>query len=62
MAIDRGSPRRTASVTVTVNVARNPSAPIFNPNLYERTVPEVTSEGTSLVDVNAADPDGVSLS
>lgn len=40
---------------------RNPSAPIFNPASYSRTIEETLAPGSSLVQLSATDADGVCM-
>ena len=41
---------------------RNPNGPVFNPTIYQRNLVEDIAIGSSVVDVNATDADGVSAS
>lgn len=55
-----------ATSTVTINVNRNPSGPVFIDNLvppltYTRLITENFPVGDVVIDVNATDSDGVSL-
>ncbi|KAH9514452.1 hypothetical protein Btru_025291 [Bulinus truncatus] len=49
---------KTADFTVTINVLRNLNAPIFSLNNYETTIPDITTIGTSILNVSATDADG----
>ena len=59
-AFDNGIPQLSGRVTVTVNVIRNRNGPVFSGNSYETTVDESISTGTSILQVQATDADGVS--
>lgn len=56
-ARDGGSPPRSATALVNINVQRNLHAPVFNPTRYEETILETTGLGVSLVRVLATDAD-----
>lgn len=56
-AYDTFYPNDKATATVTVSVNRNPGAPVFDPAIYTRTIPETFPLGNLVVDVNATDPD-----
>ncbi|XP_046579033.1 protocadherin Fat 4-like [Haliotis rubra] len=57
MATDQGTPARTATATINVQVTRNLFAPRFNPLNYEADIYETQSLGTSIIRVNATDSD-----
>lgn len=60
LAYDTAYPSQIAYTNITINVNRNPNAPRFNPQSYERTITEDFTLGRSLVQIEASDPDGVS--
>jgi hypothetical protein len=60
-AFDNGVPQLTGQVTVTVNVIRNRNGPVFSGSVYETTIDESTSVGSSIIQVQATDGDGVSF-
>ncbi|XP_050391949.2 protocadherin Fat 4 [Patella vulgata] len=57
MAMDNGSPSKTAAVNVTVNVNRNRNGPIFVRNDYNVTIDENRPVGTSIEQVTATEAD-----
>lgn len=59
-AYDNGIPQLSSRVTVTVNVIRNRNGPVFSGNSYVTTIDESISVGTSILQVQATDADGVS--
>lgn len=59
-AFDNGIPQLSSRVTVTVNVIRNRNGPVFSGNSYVTTIDESISVGTSILQVQATDADGVS--
>ena len=61
-ARDSGIPVKEAQVFATVYVARNPSLPEFEPDVYRATIKEDRTPGTSILRVTATDADGVSFS
>ena len=46
-----------ATVQVTINVLRNPNAPVFNQGLYNLTISEYISVQDNIVTVTATDND-----
>uniref|UniRef100_A0A3Q3FFF7 Cadherin domain-containing protein n=1 Tax=Kryptolebias marmoratus TaxID=37003 RepID=A0A3Q3FFF7_KRYMA len=57
-AIDGGTPAKSGSMTITVNVLDvNDNPPVFNQTLYKASVYENIKKGTSLFTVNATDLD-----
>lgn len=59
LAIDGGSPARSASLRMRINVLDiNDNAPSFSvTSHYETTVPENHPSGSSILQVHAEDPD-----
>lgn len=62
IAYDSFYPNDRATATVTVNVNRNPDAPRFANNElnYRISIDETQKVGTTVLDINATDTDGVS--
>lgn len=58
-AYDSLSTSRVATSTVSINVIKNPSGPVFTLPAYEVTIPETQSLGSTVVNVTATDRDGV---
>lgn len=58
-AYDSQSTSRVATSTVSINVIKNPSGPVFTLPAYEVTIPETQSLGSTVVNVTATDRDGV---
>nr|XP_049604728.1 protocadherin alpha-10 isoform X19 [Syngnathus scovelli] len=57
-AIDGGTPPKSGTMTIVVNVLDiNDNAPVFNRNLYKASVRENIEIGTSIITVNATDLD-----
>ncbi|XP_061542628.1 protocadherin alpha-4-like [Phycodurus eques] len=57
-AIDGGTPAKSGTMTVVVNVLdSNDNAPVFSQNLYKASVHENIEIGTSIITVNATDLD-----
>ncbi|XP_035983175.1 protocadherin alpha-4-like [Fundulus heteroclitus] len=57
-AIDGGTPAKSGSMTILVNVLdNNDNAPVFTQTLYKATVYENAKIGTSIITVNATDMD-----
>nr|XP_049604655.1 protocadherin alpha-7 isoform X10 [Syngnathus scovelli] len=57
-AIDGGTPPKSGTMTIVVNVLdSNDNAPVFNRNLYKASVRENIEIGTSIITVNATDLD-----
>ncbi|XP_077387677.1 protocadherin gamma-A12-like isoform X7 [Festucalex cinctus] len=58
IAVDGGTPQRSGSVNIEINVLdANDNEPIFNQSAYKATVMENTIKGTSIITVNATDAD-----
>ncbi|KAK3584482.1 hypothetical protein CHS0354_018067 [Potamilus streckersoni] len=57
-AYDTVYPNQVTFTNVTININRNPNAPMFNPSFYARTIAEDYTIGISLVDVDVSDADG----
>ena len=58
LAMDAGNPSQTGTSTVTVSVLDlNDNAPEFSQTIYEASVQEAQSTGTSVLTVVASDPD-----
>ena len=62
IAYDTTYPNNIATATATIFVDRNPNGPLFNPSIYQRSLVEDIAIGSSVVNVNATDADGVSVS
>lgn len=58
-AFDSAYPQDVTSATVTVNVLRNQGRPSLIGSPYITTVNETIPVGTSVLTVQASDPDGV---
>ncbi|XP_041846854.1 protocadherin alpha-9-like [Melanotaenia boesemani] len=57
-AIDGGTPAKSGSMTVIVNVLDiNDNAPVFSQTLYKATINENVKIGTSIITLNATDVD-----
>ncbi|XP_063045465.1 protocadherin alpha-3-like [Engraulis encrasicolus] len=57
-AVDGGSPARTGTLTITVNVLDiNDNAPVFTKSLYKVSIPEHTAVGTVITQLQATDAD-----
>ena len=61
-AFDTFYPYNFGAATVQINVIRNPATPIFSAPNYVQTVNENYPLGDVVIDVNATDSDGVSVS
>lgn len=57
IAQDGGSPRLTATATVSITVLRNIFPPVFSPVTYNQTILETQSLGVTILSVNATDND-----
>nr|XP_061793125.1 protocadherin gamma-A3-like [Nerophis lumbriciformis] len=58
IAVDGGTPQRSGSVSIEINVLdANDNEPIFNQSVYKANVIENTLKGTSIIRVNATDAD-----
>lgn len=60
IAKDLGNPAGRSPIKVTVNIARNPAAPVFSQRNYEVTINENVPRGFSVISISATDNDGVS--
>ena len=59
VAADGGTPSKSATATVMVEVSRNLNSPQFTPQRYDATVLETLSAGEEIVAVTAIDRDVV---
>ena len=59
MAYDSVYPDNRATSTVAITVSRNPNAPKFTENSYEKTVDEKVALGASIMRISATDADKV---
>lgn len=59
VAFDSGSPPRSATATAKIFITRNLNKPVFNPTVYEETILETLSIGTSILRVTASDADRI---
>ncbi|XP_034546740.1 protocadherin gamma-A11-like isoform X12 [Notolabrus celidotus] len=58
IAVDGGTPQRSGTVNIDVNVLdANDNAPVFNQSVYKVSVMENTMRGTKVITVNATDAD-----
>ena len=57
---DKGSPVKSDTTTIKVNVERNLNAPKFVKGTYNITVPENRPKNSEIATVSATDDDGVS--
>jgi hypothetical protein len=57
LAEDGGSPKKTATATVDINVNRNLVPPQFNPASYSQSIIENFPVGSEIVTVSATDSD-----
>ena len=58
MATDKGTPSRSSTSRVYINVDDvNDNTPIFDPSSYSEEVPEDVAAGTSVVTLTATDLD-----
>ena len=58
LAVDGGSPQRSASLRMRINVGdENDNAPSFMTSQYETTITENHPIGSSILQVHAEDPD-----
>ncbi|XP_049442710.1 protocadherin beta-11-like [Epinephelus fuscoguttatus] len=58
IAVDGGSPQRSGTVSININVLDvNDNAPVFNQSVYKATVTENATKGTNIITVNATDAD-----
>ncbi|KAK3089813.1 hypothetical protein FSP39_006721 [Pinctada imbricata] len=58
-AFDTYYPNNRGAATVTINIIRNPSAPIFSQNSYETTINENFPVGDEVIRATATDADGL---
>ena len=59
---DTSYPTVRDTSTVLISVIRDEAGPVFTPSAtYQVTIPETTDIGSSILDVNAFDQDGVSV-
>ena len=61
MVYDTTYPDNVGSGTVTITVQRNPNAPQFQGDNYQRTIDEKIGLGASVLQLAARDQDGVGL-
>lgn len=59
IARDGGSPSRSATAIIKININRNLHVPTFNPSSYSQKIYETELIGNVVVDVNAEDNDRV---
>ncbi|XP_077589488.1 protocadherin gamma-A10-like [Stigmatopora nigra] len=58
IAVDGGTPQRSGTVNININVFdANDNEPIFNQSVYKTNIMENTVKGTSIITVNATDAD-----
>ncbi|XP_052789252.1 cadherin-23-like [Mya arenaria] len=58
LAYDTAYPGQVAYTNITILVNRNPNAPVFNPQTYQRSIMEDYTLGFSLVQIETNDADG----
>jgi len=61
LAYDTQYPSEIAYTNISIVVNRNPNAPVFTQQTYERTITEDYILGYSLIQINTSDADGVSI-
>ena len=61
-AYDNGNPPLYDTEVVTITVERNTQPPVFNPTVYQVTILETQSLGSTIVTVTATDPDALFVS
>ena len=61
MAYDSVYPDNRVTSTVAITVSRNPNAPKFTENSYEKTVDEKVDLGASIMRISATDADKVRI-
>ena len=55
---DKGSPSRSTTVTVKINIDNiNDNKPVFTPDTYKQTIPETMLIGAKVLSVKATDAD-----
>ena len=59
--VDDAWPNNPTTGTLTVNVDRNPSGPVFNPTTYTETLRANHPLGDDIIQLVASDSDGVCL-
>ena len=52
---------RVGTAQVFINVGRNPNAPVFETNYYNRTISEYTAVQASILNVRATDRDPINV-
>ena len=57
LAKDGGTPSRTATTIVTIDVDRNLNSPRFSPNNLRVNIPETLTAGSLVTSVTASDED-----
>jgi hypothetical protein len=60
-AYDSGSPGKTATATLTIDVTKNPSIPQFDRQEYSTTIWEDRAPGSNIINITAVDADSVSF-
>ena len=58
-AYDNGNPPLYDTEVVTITVERNTQPPVFNPAVYQVTILETQSLGSTILTVTATDPDAL---
>ena len=61
VAYDDQVPESKARLEVRITVARNKGAPVFEPRSYSETIDEFHDVNALVLQVNATDPEGVSI-
>ncbi|XP_024919195.1 protocadherin gamma-A10-like isoform X15 [Cynoglossus semilaevis] len=62
IAVDGGTPQRSGTVNIVINVLdANDNVPVFNQTVYKTNVKENTVRGTRIITVNATDADSGSF-
>ena len=57
-ATDKGAPALSSQITFTIKVTDvNDNKPVFKPDVYDKTIPENSDFGTTIVIVTASDDD-----
>lgn len=54
---DNGSPQKTATVPLTINIVRNQHTPTFSLTSYSATVPDTQAVGSAVLSIGAYDAD-----
>lgn len=60
-AYDSLATRLVATATVTIQVTRNPSTPVFELTSYQKTINEYYPIGQMVLNITATDPDNVGI-